>query len=178
MNEPTARPGTCGAARSEGVASDLQPSSQVFPYGAPVCLDPLRRGMHVTKFAVPSQDTNDSSAVVRSQGPEVDEQTSSCALKNETIGSIVRTPIDSTYGMLDSARFFIHRPTTTILHQMQPLTLIGQPERQYPTHLMLSSNRTTGTAAVCPATNEFRRIFRQRSTPFRSCRGHATISLV
>ena len=95
MNEPTARLGTCGAAQSEGVTSDLRPSSQVLPYGAPVCFDPLRRGMHRTKFAIPSQDTNDSS-VVGSQGPEVDEQTSSCALENETVGSIVRTLIDST----------------------------------------------------------------------------------
>ena len=61
-------------------------------------------------------------------------------------------------GMLDGVGFFIHRPTTTILHQMQSLALIGRPERQHPTHLMLSSNRTTGTAAVCPATNECRGI--------------------
>ena len=68
----------------------------------------------MTAFVVSSQDT---SVVVESQGPDMGKQTSSCALENETI---VCTPIDTTYSMLNGARFFIHRPTSMILNQMRP----------------------------------------------------------
>ena len=128
MNEPVGRPGGGVVARSEDItSSDLPPglSSQVFPYGA-ACLDPLQRGMHMTAFVVSSQDTSDSSVVVESQGPDMGKQTSSCAPENETI---VRTLIDTTYSMLNSARFFIHRPMSMILYQMPPQAPVGRPKR-------------------------------------------------
>ena len=127
MNEPVGRPGGGGVARSEEdvTSSDLPLSSQVFPYGA-ACLDPLQTGMHMTAFVVSSQDTSDSSVVVESQGPDMGKQTSSCAPENETI---VRTPIDTTYSMLDSAGFFIHRPMSMILYQMPPQAPVGRPKR-------------------------------------------------
>ena len=152
MNEPIVCPGVNNSARSCGVAGDLQLSSQVFPYGAPVCLD---KGCTMTAFIISSQDTSDSSVGVECQDPNMGGRTSS---ENETVRPIVSTAIDTMYRMLNVVRFVIHRSTSTILHQMLPLAPIRWLKRHSSTHSMSSSNRTTGTAIVCPTTNECRNI--------------------
>ena len=100
MNEPIVYSGVDDSARPRGVASDVQVASQVFPYGAPVCLD---EGCTITAFFISSQGNRGASiAPPECQGPNMCKQTSS---ENDTVGPIVRTPIDTTYRMVDGARF-------------------------------------------------------------------------